>query len=134
MLKSDIYIGSINTIVEGKVKLYQNYSPLLSLGDGNYINLEWVTSIKDKMKLYKGFITGNYSEDLIISNSKPKKGIYVDRNSLVPYYGLFIKGKISLNKANREIRLDPRIPIGIDMQDDATVLIHVRKPNPRKVS
>ena len=135
MLKSDIYIGSINTIVEGKVKLYQNNSPLLSLGDGNYINLEWVTSIKDKMRLYKGMVTGKYSEDLVITSSKPNNGIYVDRNSLIPYYGLFTKGKVSLGKANRDISLDPRIPSGIEMQSDGTALIYVRKPNPkRKVS
>ena len=45
MLKSNIYIGNINIVENGTVKLYQNTSPLLSLENGNYVNLEWIKGL-----------------------------------------------------------------------------------------
>lgn len=73
MLKNNIYIGNINTIENKTIKLYQSTSPLLSLGNGNYVNLEWIVSLKDYLKLYKGLITGTYSNDLIINDKIPER-------------------------------------------------------------
>ena len=39
MLKDNIYIGNINIVENGAIRLYQNTSPLLSLGNGSYVNL-----------------------------------------------------------------------------------------------
>ena len=58
MLKNNIYIGNINIVENGTIKLYQNTSPLLSLKNGNYVNLEWIVSLKDYLEFYKGMITG----------------------------------------------------------------------------
>lgn len=60
MLKNNIYIGNINIVENGTIKLYQNTSPLLSLGNGNYVNLEWIVSKKDYLEFYKSMITGDY--------------------------------------------------------------------------
>lgn len=132
MLKDNIYIGNINIVENGIIKLYQNTNPLLSLGNGNYINLEWINSIKDYLEFYKGSLTGNYSKKLIISSEIPQNGIYVDENSLVPYYNENVKKRVSINKVNQDIMLDSRIPRGIDYQADGTALVYVRKKNPQR--
>ena len=59
MLKDNIYIGNINIVENGAIRLYQNTSPLLSLGNGSYVNLEWVVSLKDYLEFYKGMLTGD---------------------------------------------------------------------------
>lgn len=132
MLKDNIYIGNINIVENGIIKLYQNTNPLLSLGNGNYINLEWINSMKDYLEFYKGSLTGNYSKKLIISSEIPQNGIYVDENSLVPYYNENVKKRVSINKVNQDIMLDSRIPRGIDYQADGTALVYVRKKNPQR--
>lgn len=132
MLKDNIYIGNINIVENGTIKLYQKTNPLLSLGNGNYINLEWINSIKDYLEFYKGILTGNYSKKLIINSEIPQNGIYVDENSLVPYYNENVKKRVSINKVNQDIMLDSRIPRGIDYQADGTALVYVRKKNPQR--
>lgn len=132
MLKDNIYIGNINIVENGIIKLYQNTNPLLSLGNGNYINLEWINSMKDYLEFYKGSLTGNYSKKLIISSEIPQNGIYVDENSLIPYYNENVKKRVSINKVNQDIMLDSRIPRGIDYQADGTALVYVRKKNPQR--
>ncbi len=132
MLKDNIYIGNINIVENGTIKLYQNTNPLLSLGNGNYINLEWINSMKDYLEFYKGSLTGNYSKKLIISSEIPQNGIYVDENSLIPYYNENVKKRVSINKVNQDIMLDSRIPRGIDYQADGTALVYVRKKNPQR--
>lgn len=71
MLKDNIYIGNINIVENGVIRLYQNTSPLLSLGNGSYVNLEWVVSLKDYLEFYKGTLTGNYGKKLTISSKIP---------------------------------------------------------------
>ncbi len=132
MLKDNIYIGNINIVENGTIKLYQKTNPLLSLGNGNYINLEWINSIKDYLEFYKGILTGNYSKKLIINSEIPQNGIYVDENSLIPYYNENVKKRVSINKVNQDIMLDSRIPRGIDYQADGTALVYVRKKNPQR--
>lgn len=132
MLKDNIYIGNINIVENGIIKLYQKTNPLLSLGNGNYINLEWINSIKDYLEFYKGILTGNYSKKLIINSEIPQNGIYVDENSLIPYYNENVKKRVSINKVNQDIMLDSRIPRGIDYQADGTALVYVRKKNPQR--
>lgn len=132
MLKDNIYIGNINIVENGIIKLYQNTNPLLSLGNGNYINLEWINSMKDYLEFYKGSLTGNYIKKLIISSEIPQNGIYVDENSLIPYYNENVKKRVSINKVNQDIMLDSRIPRGIDYQADGTALVYVRKKNPQR--
>ena len=132
MLKNNIYIGNINIVENGTIKLYQNTSPLLSLKNGNYVNLEWIVSLKDYLEFYKGMITGNYNKKLIISSKISKNGIYVDEDSLIPYYNERDKKRVSVNKVNQDIMLDPRIPRGTDYQTDGTTLVYVRRKNPQK--
>ncbi len=132
MLKDNIYIGNINIVENGTIKLYQKTNPLLSLGNGNYINLEWINSIKDYLEFYKVILTGNYSKKLIINSEIPQNGIYVDENSLIPYYNENVKKRVSINKVNQDIMLDSRIPRGIDYQADGTALVYVRKKNPQR--
>lgn len=132
MLKDNIYIGNINIVENGTIKLYQNTNPLLLLENGNYINLEWINSMKDCLEFYKGTLTGNYSKKLIISSEIPQNGIYVDENSLIPYYNENVKKRVSINKVNQDIMLDSRIPRGIDYQADGTALVYVRKKNPQR--
>lgn len=132
MLKDNIYIGNINIVENGTIKLYQKTNPLLSLGNGNYINLEWINSIKDYLEFYKGILTGNYSKKLIINSEIPQNGIYVDENSLIPYYNENVKKRVSINKVNQDVMLDSRIPRGIDYQADGTALVYVRKKNPQR--
>ena len=132
MLKSNIYIGNINIVENGTVKLYQNTSPLLSLENGNYVNLEWIISLKDYLEFYKGMITGDYNRKLIIGGKIPQNGIYIDEDSLVSYYNEIDKKRISINRVNRDIMLDPRIPRGIDYQPDGTAVVYVRRKNSRK--
>lgn len=45
---------------------------------------------------------------------------------------MIIRKKISINKVNQDIILDPRIPRGINYQVDGTKLIYIRKKNLRK--
>ena len=132
MLKNSIYIGNINIVENGTIKLYQNTSPLLLLRNGNYVNLEWITSLKDYLKLYKGMITGNYDKKLVISSKIPQNGIYIDENSLIPYYNERNKKRVSVSKVNQDIMLDPRIPRGIDYQTDGTTVMYVRRKNLQK--
>lgn len=132
MLKNSIYIGNINIVENGTIKLYQNTSPLLLLGNENYVNLEWITSLKDYLKLYKGMITGNYDKKLVISSKIPQNGIYVDEASLIPYYNENDKKLVSINRVNKDIMLDPGIPRGIDYQTDGTTVMYVCRKNPQK--
>lgn len=132
MLKNNIYIGNINIVENGTIKLYQNTSPLLSLGNGNYVNLEWIVSKKDYLEFYKSMITGDYNKKLTISSKIPEKGIYIDEDSLIQYYNENDKKSVSINKVNHDIMLDPRIPRGIDYQTDGTTVMYVRRKNPRK--
>ena len=132
MLKNNIYIGNINIVENGTIKLYQNTSPLLSLGNGKYVNLEWIASLKDYLEFYKGMITGNYNKKLTISSKIPEKGIYIDEDSLIPYYNKNDKKRVSIIKVNHDIMLDPRIPRGIDYQTDGTTVMYVRRKNPKK--
>lgn len=132
MRKNNIYIGNINIVENGTIKLYQNTSPLLSLGNGNYVNLEWIVSKKDYLEFYKSMITGDYNKKLTISSKIPEKGIYIDEDSLIPYYNENDKKSVSINKVNHDIMLDPRIPRGIDYQADGTTVMYVRRKNPQK--
>ena len=88
--------------------------------------------MKDYLEFYKGSLTGNYSKKLIISSEISQNGIYVDENSLVPYYNENVKKRVSINKVNQDIMLDSRIPRGIDYQADGTALVYVRKKNPQR--
>ena len=132
MRKNNIYIGNINIVENGTIKLYQNTSPLLSLGNGNYVNLEWIVSKKDYLEFYKSMITGDYNKKLTISSKIPEKGIYIDEDSLIPYYNENDKKSVSINKVNHDIMLDPRISRGIDYQADGTTVMYVRRKNPQK--
>lgn len=139
MLKDNIYIGNINIVENGVIRLYQNTSPLLSLGNGSYVNLEWVVSLKDYLEFYKGTLTGNYGKKLTISSKIPENGIYIDEDSLIPYYDENDKKMVSINKVNQDIMIDPRIPRGIDycqpdgtMLPDGTILKYIRRKNPQK--
>lgn len=132
MLKDNIYIGNINIVENGAIRLYQNTSPLLSLGNGNYVNLEWIVSKKDYLEFYKSMITGDYNKKLTISSKIPEKGIYIDEDSLIQYYNENDKKSVSINKVNHDIMLDPGIPRGIDYQTDGTTVMYVRRKNPRK--
>lgn len=132
MLKRiSIYIGNINIVENGMIKLYQCANPLLSLGNGSYVNLEWISSLKDYLEFYKGMLTGNYNRKLIISGEIPKNGIYIDEESLIPYYNENLKKRVSINKVNQDVILDPRLPRGIDYQTDGAV-VFVRRKNPQK--
>ncbi len=132
MIKNNIYIGNINIVENGTIKLYQNTSPLLSLGNENYVNLEWIVSKKDYLEFYKSMITGDYNKKLTISSKIPENGIYIDEDSLIPYYNENDKKSVSINKVNHDIMLDPRIPRGIDYQADGTTVMYVRRKNPQK--
>lgn len=132
MLKNNIYIGNINIVENRTIKLYQNTSPLLSLKNGNYVNLEWIVSLKDYLEFYKGMITGNYNKKLIISSKISKNGIYVDEDSLIPYYNERDKKRVSVSKVNQDMMLDPRIPRGIGYQTDGITLVYVRRKNLQK--
>ena len=77
-------------------------------------------------------ITGDYNRKLIIGGKIPQNGIYIDEDSLVPYYNEIDKKRISINRVNRDIMLDPRIPRGIDYQPDGTAVVYVRRKNSRK--
>lgn len=134
MLKSKIYIGNINIIENETINLYQSTSPLLSLGNGNYVNLEWIVSLKDYLKFYRALITGDYSDKLILSNKVPNSGIYVDEESLSPYYTDDVNKNVSISKVKHDLMIDSRLPRGIDYQTDGTAMIYTRKPNPRKVA
>ena len=57
---------------------------------------------------------------------------YIDEDSLIPYYDENDKKRVSVNKVNQDIMLDPRIPRGIDYQTDGTTLVYVRRKNPQK--
>lgn len=74
----------------------------------------------------------NYNKKLIISSKISKNGIYVDEDSLIPYYNERDKKRVSVSKVNQDIMLDPRIPRGIDYQTDGTTLVYVRRKNPQK--
>ena len=132
MLKNNIYIGNINIVENRTIKLYQNTSPLLSLKNGNYVNLEWIVSLKDYLEFYKGMITGNYNKKLIISSKISKNGIYVDEDSLIPYYNERDKKRVSVSKVNQDMMLDPRFPRGIGYQTDGITLVYVRRKNLQK--
>ena len=133
MKKNNIFIGNINIVENGKVKLYQATSLLLSLDDGTYVNLEWINSIKDRFNFYKGRLTGRYSEYLTIDNMRSKDGIYVDRKTLVPYYSPYDEKQIGLRKVIREFICDSRIPYGYEevCGPHGTAIIYVRKSNPK---
>lgn len=134
MQKNKVYIGNINIIENETNKLYQSLSPLVSLGNGHYVNLDWVVSLKDYLKLYRALITGDYSDDIILSEKIPNNGVYVDQESLIPYYDKDCDKQISISKVKNDLMMDPRLPRGIDYCADGTSMIYVRKPNPKRVA
>lgn len=95
--------------------------------------MEWITNLKDYLKFYKGVIIGDYS-DLVLSDKVPTDGIYVDKESLIPYYQEESDKHIGVHKVNQDIILDSRIPRGIDYNSDQSVVMYVRKQNPRSKS
>ena len=64
MKKKDIYIGTLLKNENKEVKTFQKYNQLLDIGNGYYINLDCIRSLKDKLKLYKGLVTNKYSDEL----------------------------------------------------------------------
>ena len=133
MKKGNIYIGNINIVENGEIYLYQECSPLLLLENNNYINLEWIVSFKDYLKLYRGLLTGFYSNEIIISDKIPKSGIYVDKQSLLPYYNETNNENISIKKVKEEIMLDPRLPGGNEILENGTIVEYIKMPNPKKI-
>ena len=131
MLKRNIYIGTINIKEDNKINTYQTTNPLLYIGNRKYINLEWIKTIKDRLSLYKGMLTGNYKKEWILQDIEPDSGIYVDIDSLTYYYEGIYDESININRVLEDIVLDSRIPRGIDILEDGTTVQYIRKPNPR---
>lgn len=74
----------------------------------------------------------NYNKKLIVSSKISKNEIYVDEDSLIPYYNERDKKWVSVSKVNQDIMLDPRIPRGIGYQTDGIILVYVRRKNLQK--
>ena len=133
MLKKQVYLGSINIVENERIRLYQSTSPLLSLGNGKYVNLEWIVSLKDYLKFYRALIIGNYSDDIILSDKISGDGVYIDKESLIPYYDEDQDKHISISKVIQDFILDPRVPRGIDQLGNGEAIVYVHKPDPKKI-
>ena len=133
MKKKDIYIGTILKNENKEVKTFQKYNQLLDIGNGYYINLDWIKSLKDKIKLYKGLVTNKYSDELVIYNMPPEYGIFVDQESLVPYYKEDKDKNIGVNTAQKDKLMDVRIPGGVEVNvSEGTTKYYHREANPNK--
>ena len=111
--------GLASRIIESKT--YRKNIPLLKLNDGNYVCVDSIDSLKKYIELYDYIISKNsYNHDIILSSCPlQEREIFVDEKSLVPYYDKKdCKQKTSIRKVQNDLLLDPRIPRGIDLEED----------------
>lgn len=116
MKKNDIYIGIIRIIENGDNHIFEGYCPLLFLGNGAYVNLRWIRTTKQKLKLIRVLLTGELDEEIVLYESV-NNGLYVDKNTLVQYYEDSLNKHISLKRVKHDLLYDVRIagPNCIDM-------------------
>ncbi len=122
MLKKNVFIGNVYCIKDGMSKIYLDSCPLIEVSDGCFVNLELISDFKDYLYLYKALLTKNFNTRFIIRDKIANEGLFVDRNSLIPFYIENSNKKRNVKRIKEDVIVDSRVPGGIEIMSDGTVI------------
>lgn len=99
-------IGTIATDDE----IYKKQAILIKMKNGGYVDLERLNSILDSMKVYRDITKDGYRlGGLIMSTSAYCMGcLFVEEESLKPYYNYSNKQQISVYQLKKQIKRDKK--------------------------
>lgn len=97
--------GYIDNIVE----IITDQAVLIKMNDNKYVWINQIESLKDKLLVNLG-ITSKIINDYPIMD----KDLFVDKNTLIPYFKNENEDKISIGKLKKKVLIDPRLKLGIE--------------------
>ena len=137
MQKGDIFIGNINICTKleaknmftckgtGGIHGFRGYNiesktfiksvPLLKIkidgwGEG-YVCIDSIDSLNSYIDVYKFILTNKIPEIILFTTPHNESEMFVDKNSLMPYYDGNLKDeKTTIKKVKKDLILDKKIP------------------------